>query len=186
MLFTVDLRGYPADMKRHLLPLTAALFAISSSPAYAEWREARSDHFRIFADASEPWLRRYADRLERFDATMRIVRNVPSQPSDLANPVTVYVLPDIDAVQALYSRKANMVAGFYIPRMASVAFVPRDGGGRAGNGDATLFHEYAHHIMFRATRIGLPKWYAEGFAEVFSAALIADDGRVDIGRQAGH
>lgn len=173
-------------MTRYLRPLAIVLSTLASVPAHAEWHEAKSDHFRIYADAPEAWVRRYADRLERFDATMRIVRNVPSQPSDLANPVTVYVVPDVDAIQALYSRKANMVAGFYVPRMASVAYVPRESRGRAGSGDATLFHEYAHHIMFRATRIGLPKWYAEGFAEVFSAALIADDGRVDVGRQAGH
>ncbi len=169
-----------------LLPLAAVLSAFVSPAAHAEWFEAKSEHFHIYADATEAWLRRYADRLERFDATMRIVRNVPSRPGDLANPVTVYVVPDVDAIQALYSRKANMVAGFYIPRMASVAYVPRETSGRTISNDATLFHEYAHHIMFRSTRIGMPKWYAEGFAEVFSAALIADDGRVDVGRQAGH
>jgi hypothetical protein len=54
--------------------ITAALFGTAlTNPARAEWLEAKSAHFTMVGDVSEQLLRRRVDRLERFDAMMRLI-----------------------------------------------------------------------------------------------------------------
>ncbi|WP_326524846.1 tetratricopeptide repeat protein [Sphingomonas sp.] len=177
-------------MQRRILPFVAAIaVTFAAQTARADWHEASTDHFIIYADASEAWIRDYAGKLERFDATMRSIRRIPAQAGEGANRVVVYVVEDGDAVRQLYARnRASSVGGFYIPRINAVAFAPREGEGPRGRSDGnnTLFHEYVHHLMWRNATIAYPRWYSEGFAEVFSTPMFGRDGSVDVGRPAHH
>ena len=60
-------------MKLDLLgALVAALLLIfGSAPGSAEWLEAKSPHFTVIADMSEPELRDRTLQLERYDAVLR-------------------------------------------------------------------------------------------------------------------
>lgn len=176
-------------MSRRLLSALVLGATAIATPASAEWREASTEHFLIYADAPEDWTRAFADRLERFDSAMRVLRPLPERDGARANRVTVYVLPDMDALQALANPNgASQAAGFYIPRSASVAFVARTVGSSRTNitSDTILFHEYTHHLMWNSAQASYPRWLSEGFAEFNGAALIGNDGRVEIGRPAYH
>ena len=162
--------------------LAAAILAPSA--ARAEWREASSDHFVVYADANDKWLRGYAERLERFDAAMRLIRNVPNRPEDRSNRLTVYVLPGSDKARELCGGCGN-VAGFYIPRAGgSVAFTIRSEGSGPFEitADTVLFHEYTHHFLLANFPLPYPRWFGEGFAEFHAASTVDDAGNIGIGR----
>ncbi|AJP73973.1 hypothetical protein [Sphingomonas hengshuiensis] len=160
-----------------------ALLALPT-PAAAEWHEASSAHFRVYSEQPVDRLTRFATELERFDKAIRLLRGDPDKPVGKANRVTVFVVDDTEAVQALLGRGG--VAGFYRARAGgSLAFVPRHAG--AANADdldaqAILLHEYAHHLMFSmAPNAVYPAWYIEGFAEAMAATSFGKDGSVLIG-----
>lgn len=147
----------------------------SSGVAEAAWREARSPHFIVYSDDSEAAVRNTATRLERFDQIVRRLHRLPEMPGQASNPVTVYVVPSIYAVQKLYHGDGS-VAGFYVPRASgSVAFTPRNGDG-AGDQDLkpqiVLFHEYAHHLLLGNSTVAYPPWFTEGYAEFVSTTRL--------------
>ena len=173
-----------------LLSTAAALsLAVLATPAAAEWREASTDHFLIYADSGEAWLRGFAERLERGSAAIRVLRPQTDPEGERSNRVVVYAVAGMAVVQDLCG-KCGSVAGFYVPRVGhSVIYTPRSSMGRGEmdlTSDIVLFHEYAHHIMFSNTVQAYPRWYSEGFAEVFSTIRITDDKSVEIGRPAKH
>ena len=175
---------------RSLLPRFAALALVSTvavaTPAAAEWREASTEHFLIYADADDDWLRSFADRLERVDSAVRVINRIPVQAADRSNRVIVYVLPDVAAVQEL-AGPTSQAGGFYIPRLGnSLAFVARTVGSSRtrATSDNILFHEYAHHLMWRNAAVSYPMWLSEGFAEMNATAAVTADGGVQIGRAA--
>lgn len=164
-----------------ILRILAGLLALSPVAARAEWREARSDHFTVYADDSEAKVARFAERLERFDATLRMLTELPATPITPANRVTVYVVNDVGALSG-----SNSVAGFYVPRAGgSVAFVPARGGegwGELGV-EEVLFHEYTHHFMLtNYAEAAFPPWFVEGFAEFFATTRMLANGTIEVAR----
>ena len=169
-----------------------ALLAGWSAPAAAAWREASSDHFVIYSEESADSLRRFAERLERYDRALRYIRKLPNEPVGAANRLTIYVVSSLDTVRKLAGggAAARSVAGFYLPRASgSIAIVPRRGlGGSQWDLDAqtVLLHEYAHHFLFNTYSAAYPAWFSEGFAEFNSTASFEDDGSVGLGLPAAH
>ena len=160
--------------------LTAALGAASTE---AKWLEAASDHFRVYADGNEARVRALAEKLERFDKGMRILRGLPEAPAARSNPLLVYVLPGEAAIQRLCEqngRNCANVAGFYNgSAMGSTAFTSgaSDGGNPLLlNAQVVLFHEYTHYFMFENFPDAYPAWFVEGFAEFNSTAQEEKDG----------
>lgn len=171
-----------------LAALAAA--SLAAAPAEAKWREATTDHFVIYSEASPKWLTEFATRLERFDKAMRVLRRLSDPPLGLSNRLTIFVVDDIQAVQKLYSKGEREVAGFYIgSATGSVAFTPRssdESGEYAMTEQVVLFHEYAHHFMLGSYTGAFPAWLIEGFAEYHSTARDEKDGSVGIGIPAFH
>lgn len=166
--------------------LALCLVSWSAHPALADWRVAETAHFVVYADMSDGILRRYAERLEKFDKALRLARGVADTPPPRAGRVTVYMLGS-DAKVAKLIGSAN-VAGAYIPRAGdSVAFVPEDAAGDFGTpgritAEAVLFHEYAHHFMFTVwPDAALPSWVVEGWAEFNATAAFRKDGSILFG-----
>lgn len=164
---------------------------VAAAPAHAEWRVAETAHFVVYADSSEATLRRYAERLEKFDKALRLARGVDTVPPAKAQRVTVYMLASDGKVASLIGNAR--VAGAYIPRAGdSVAFVPEDAGGDRGNpraitAEAVLFHEYAHHFMFTTwPDAALPSWVVEGWAEFNATAEFRKDGSILFGSAPGY
>lgn len=168
-----------------------ALLSLPSA-ALAEWWEARTDNFVVYSESSARDAQAFAERLERYDQSLRSLQNIkPSRAvSDWAR-VTVFRTGDIATMGRLAG--AQGVAGFYIPRHGGpVAFTPAKLGRRekgAANADrrteldpqTVLFHEYAHHFMYKHFTAAYPSWYREGFAEAYSTIDLRDDGSFHLG-----
>lgn len=169
-----------------MLAITASALLIAH-PAKADWYEASSDHFVIYADDSEKDIRRYAENLERYHSAMVFLtgRNV-EKPSP-SNRVEIFVVGSGRDIRRLAG--ARNVSGFYIPRAAgSRAFVQdiRFKNGYPDFSTIVLLHEYAHHFLMSSSRFSVPRWMNEGAAEFFAAATFNRDGSVLIGRAAQH
>ncbi len=176
---------------RALLTTAAAVLLLVSSDALADWHEASSDHFVIYADESEKEIRKYSERLERYNSAMSWVlpsRNAKPSPS---NRVTIYVVKSERIVRKLYGsgNDSRYVRGFYVPRAGgSLAIIPPIdvSGGTPTESELVLMHEYAHHFMSENAPYLVPRWYGEGFAEYFSTAKFVADGAVGLGLPAQH
>jgi hypothetical protein len=159
------------------------------SAAHAEWLEASSEHFVVYANDSDRDIRRFSDQLERYHAAMAFVSNVELDKPSPSNRVNVYVVKNDKAVRELDGSNRKFLSGFYIPRAgASLAIVPQV---QASSGTAewsmiVLLHEYAHHFIISTSSFPLPRWLSEGAAEFFASASFERDGSVGIGRAAIH
>jgi tetratricopeptide (TPR) repeat protein len=155
--------------------------------AQAEWFEASSAHFVVYADDSERDVRKFSEQLERFHSAMEQVTGLKEDPPSPSNRVTVFMVKNQRQIEQLIG--SRNVGGFYIPRAgSSVAFVPRV---EATNGQPdfpmiALLHEYAHHFLLSNSRFPSPRWVAEGGAEFFASARFNSDGGVSIGLPAVH
>ena len=153
------------------------------APAHAAWQEATSAHFVVLSDDSPIRVTTIATRLERFDRAVRILRKLPNGPVSPSSRVTVFVVRNESLVSRL-AQQAN-VAGFYSPRaIGPVAFTPKnsDSDAFALTAEMTLFHEYAHHLMFTSYGdTALPAWIVEGYFEFHATAKLNPDGSVLFG-----
>jgi tetratricopeptide (TPR) repeat protein len=166
--------------------LTAAAFlTLIPTSANATWYEARTDHFVLTIDDTQENARSFAERLERFDAALRRLYNVPDGPDQHARPLAVYSFDG-----GLFRKVCNCdgVLGYYQARVKqSVIFSAHmpDADKKAKLGgwssQAVLLHEYGHHFMFSNFPIAYPKWFSEGFAEFNATAEFEPDGSVEIG-----
>ena len=159
-----------------------------AATANAEWLEASSDHFVIYSDQDDAGARRFAERLERFQAGMSNVYARPQTKPGASNRVTVFVVSSARKVREVVGAKNRYLAGMYIPRAgSSVALVPalRRGSTFELTGETILFHEYAHHFMIaNLTARAYPRWFTEGFAEFFAGTRFKPDGSVMLGTPA--
>lgn len=173
------------------LRVMVVLALCAGSPAHAEWWEARTEHFIVYSETSSKDARAFAERLERYDQALRSLQNIkPTAETDWTR-VTVFRT----GKQADIGRLAGGggVAGFYIPRHSGpVAFSPAQNERiekGAANADrrteldpqTVLFHEYAHHFMYRHFSAAYPSWYREGFAEAYSTIDLKGDGSFHLG-----
>lgn len=148
-----------------------------AAPVHAEWLEARSPHFIVYADMSQNDLRERVARLEEFDGVLRGLFKPQSE-----DRATIYVLGSTADIQRLADN--NRVAGFYSSTtQGSQGFVPeqlvRQMPGMTA--ESILFHEYTHHILLTNLEENLPGWVHEGLAELFMTARFSRDGAVIIG-----
>ena len=176
-------------MTRIWAAVLAALLLMSGGPAAAEWHEASSDHFVIYADDKERDIRQFAENLERYHSAMAFMSGREVDKPSPSNRVVIYVVGDQRAIRKLVGDKSRDIAGFYIPRAGgSRAFVQdiRNQKGYPHFSTIVLLHEYAHHFLLSSTRVAIPRWLGEGSAEFFSAATFKDDGSMIIGGVAQH
>ena len=173
-------------MKSMLLGAAALVLACHGT-AKAEWLKASSRHFIIYSDTTPDKLRSFATRLERFDKAVRVARSMSDPEVGDGNRLTVFVVRDVKAVQALKRGNAYNAYGFYQPRASgSVAIVPKSTDSQSFDAETVFFHEYAHHLMLADLKAPMPAWLIEGFAEFMSTAKVNDDGTVVLGSPANH
>ncbi|MFZ9395354.1 MAG: DUF1570 domain-containing protein [Erythrobacter sp.] len=160
-----------------------------ATPAHADWYEASSENFVIYADDSVKDIRKFAENLERFHQAMEIATGRKLEKPSPSNRVTIYVVGDDRDIDRLVGVKNSAIAGFYVPRAGgSVAFVQdiRFESGYPSFSTVVLLHEYAHHFLISSSRYAMPRWMSEGAAEFFAAAGFDSDGTVRTGRPAQH
>ncbi len=168
--------------------LAATLALMASLPARAEWYEASSDHFVIYADDKEADIRKFAENLERYHSAMAFVLKAKIEKPSPSNRVTIYVVGGERDMRAL-TGGSRTIGGFYIPRAGgSRAFVQdiRNTKGYPHFSTIVLLHEYAHHFLISSSNFAQPRWLSEGSAEFFAAAGFNSDGSLLIGRPAQH
>jgi hypothetical protein len=166
----------------------AALALNAVSAARAEWYEASSDHFVIYADDKEADIRTFAQNLERYHSAMEFLVGRKMDKPSPSNRVTIFVVGGQRDMRAL-TGGSRTIGGFYIPRAGgSRAFVQdiRNTKGYPDFSTIVLLHEYAHHFFISSQRFAMPRWLGEGAAEFFAAATFKDDGTLLIGRAAQH
>ena len=169
---------------RYIFAVLAIFFTTAAEAK--DWWQATTDHFVVYSESSREQAAKLAVDLERFDQTMRYVRGMPLTGDRIADSakLTLYQFGDTDDIGELAGSRG--VAGFFIPRAGgSVAFVPaRETRNRGSIGTreqdnfagTVLFHEYAHYFMFQHAPAAYPRWYTEGFAEVYGTAELIDGG----------
>lgn len=169
--------------------ITAMAALAVAAPARAEWHEASSEHFVVYADDSAKDVQTFAEMLERYHAAMtKLTGREPATPSP-SNRVTIFAVGSERDVRRLVGDRASNVAGFYIPRAGgSRAFVPniRVSYGELDFSVIVLLHEYAHHFLISSSRYAMPRWLSEGSAEFFASASFGRDGSIMVGRPANH
>ncbi len=166
--------------------ITALLVAVPAS-ASAAWIKADSTHFVVYGDTTEVQLRKFVERLEKFDTVLRIVTGRAAETPP--NKLMIFVVRDVSTLQKFAGPKSKNVYGFYEPQITgSFALIPRTAGTGEYDLDSVtvLYHEYAHHFMLQYFPAGYPGWYVEGFAEYFSTMEFRKDGAVAVGIPAKH
>ncbi|MBN8846307.1 MAG: hypothetical protein J0H88_23975 [Sphingomonadales bacterium] len=173
-------------MKHIGLGLLAGIASIAIAvPADAKWLRADTDSFIIYSEGNEKSLRAFAENLQRFDTTLRLVFKVETPGEESKLPI--YLVPSSDDVAELAtgSRKAP-IGGFYRQDGdGAFAMSHRQNDGMATGTSASqqvLFHEYSHHFMKRHLRAAFPGWFIEGFAEYYSTVDFDKQGRAQIGQ----
>ena len=170
-------------MIRIFLAFCLSVLAITT-PAWAAWHEASSDHFLIYSDQKESDVREFAERLERYHDTMRFLFNRPQEKPSPSNRVTIYALDSARDVRELAGDDSKYLQGFYVPRAGgSLAVIPevRTGRHELSQSELVLLHEYAHHFLIGSSASAYPRWLSEGFAEFYGTASFGSDGSVGVG-----
>jgi tetratricopeptide (TPR) repeat protein len=170
-----------------VLALLAAMMLPFS--ARAEWLEASSANFVVYADDSRRDILKFSEQLERYHAALAFLTGTKLETPSPSNRVTVYVVRSQTDVQKIHGDASRYLGGFYLPRAGgSIAIVPSVATGTTSLDFSmtTLLHEYAHHFMISTSRFPMPRWYSEGGAEFFSAATFPASGGISIGRPATH
>lgn len=154
-----------------------------ATPAHAEWREAASTHFVVYANDSEKDIRTFSERLERFHSALEFLTGTRTEKPSPSSRVTIYVAGSDRKVKQLYGDGSRYVGGFYIPRAGrSLAVVPQvNTRGKIDDSMITLLHEYAHHFVSTSSNFPIPKWLSEGGAEFFASASYSKDGAMSVG-----
>ena len=170
-------------MKKAVLSLLAGIALVGAAGrAEAKWLRADTDNFIIYSEGSEKELRDFAEKLERFDATLRERFRVEGGKDP--NPLTIYLVDRATDAGRL-AGNSKMIAGFYTPDPeGSFAVSNREDYRIKGTPQSqqTLFHEYGHHFMRRFLPGAFPAWFIEGFAEFYSTVDFTKDGRAEIGQ----
>ncbi len=168
--------------------LAALLFAPAA--ARAEWKEATTANFVVYAEGSEAQLREFATKLEKFNYVLRTYHGVTAPPSPIK--LKVYLFPSIAGVQKMAG--GDGIAGYYISRARGLMFVGTKARVIYGGSDmrtdrsvaemdaeSILLHEYTHHFMYQYFPATYPTWYSEGFAEFWGATDILANDVVEVG-----
>lgn len=162
--------------------LLVALLATTASAAGATWRTASSTNFTVYTESSEASARALAEKLEKFQAVLRVMSRVKARPN--AVPIRVFMMPSQDAVKATMPFPNDGVAGYYDDDIrGSYTVMPRMS---IGEDDGTfaqivLFHELTHQYMFHNAPGAYPTWYVEGFADFYGTTKIASNDVARVG-----
>lgn len=186
------LLGGSAILAAFTLPVTASLaqdrLITVNGQAQNKWKEAESNHFKIYSDGDEKALARLSGRLEAIHYLLKIATNM-REPDD-ANivKVKVYSVASVSDVQRLLGNPTANAAGYYDPQLAGpISVIPRDAGNSGTfSGELVLFHEYAHHFMLQYQAAAYPAWYVEGFAELAATASFERANAITFGKAAKH
>jgi len=171
-------------MSRWIASLLLALLCLAGSPAQArEWVRAELPGIVLYSDGYPHELQRWALRLRLFDAFLRQTFAIRFTEVEAGSPLTVYLLDEGDDVERLTGREN--LQGLYSPSIEGSFLIASRAPGydkETLSGQMVLFHEYAHHFMYRHFTSAWPAWYREGFAEYASTVTFDADWTAKVGQ----
>ncbi|MEL7218123.1 MAG: hypothetical protein AAGK01_06795, partial [Pseudomonadota bacterium] len=91
--------------------LMGLALVLASSPVRAEWHEASSEHFVIYANESEDEVRLYAENLERYHSAMEEFTGRDLATPSPSNRVKVFAVGSSSDIRKLAG--SSGVEGFY-------------------------------------------------------------------------
>jgi tetratricopeptide (TPR) repeat protein len=148
-----------------------AILAVLAIPAFAApdapWRLVRSQHFEIYAQASDQSARAILTWFEQLRAFFLQQSEWKNQSS---NPVRVIVFASESEYQP-YRLRATADAYYVGSRYQDYIVL----GGADLQSFGSAAHEYAHLIL-GASNLQLPPWLKEGLAELYSTLRMDDRG----------
>lgn len=152
------------------------------SPAHAEWHEASSDHFVIYADEDADDIRDLAVKLEKFHAAMNLMRSMQDMKPSPSNRLTLFIVKG-NVARKLSSSKSSQVRGFYLDRagepVAVVSFLSAN-----SFRDSEMFvllRAYAMHEIQSRNGFNSPIWLRSGSADFFASATFDNAGNMTVG-----
>lgn len=162
-----------------------AVIAVPTPALAGQWHRAESAHFLIYSDGSKSDLAEFTQDLEKFDALLRKLWNMPDREGQ--PKLTVYTVSDGDDVGIFTG--ISQAVGIYRPTVEGSFAIANRQHTREKNalsGLETLYHEYAHHFYFNNFSIPAPPWFVEGFAEFVATAEFTRNGQWYFGKPAFH
>lgn len=162
------------------------LFAVIPQRAEAAWHKVESPNFIVYSEGKDEATIAFAEKLERFDAFLRL--RLKARPEPATFKLTVFLV-GADEAGSLSSKRRASIKGFYeVGPNGPIAVVARARGDSKYDLDADtiLFHEYAHHFMYQYAPAAYPAWFVEGFAEFYSTTEFDKEGHASYGRPAYH
>lgn len=145
----------------------------AASPASARWLKVSSDNFIVYGEGSEKALRTYIGKLEAYHMVLQ-------QSTGLSMKVKgakaeIYLVGRKDQLKTVYGSDPSQIGGFYSATAGATAAISGRGDADWQPSEEILFHEYAHHFMFRHSALPYPPWYVEGFAEYVGTTEFKSD-----------
>jgi tetratricopeptide (TPR) repeat protein len=162
-------------------PFLLLLVLLAPTPASAEWRALRTNHFQVVGDVSAGQLREVALRFEQFREV--VTQLLPAALRAGSAPVVVIVFPDLRSYRPfmpIANGRTVPVDGFFVDG-ADTNYITLNI--EAGEGAfPVVFHEYSH-LLLSSAFAHAPLWFNEGLAEYFSTFEVRDGGRrVQLGK----
>lgn len=145
---------------------TLAVLTLAPGVAQARWLHAETAHFNIYSDADEAGLRRYARKLEIFDALLRSTHGLPENGA-APRKLDIYLVRNEFGLHRVLPHSEN-IGGFYTAGEDDIFAISISD----GKDDNTVFHEYVHHFMWQYFPAAYPTWLVEGYAEYFMTTSI--------------
>jgi hypothetical protein len=145
--------------------------------------QTNSARFLLYSQASEPETRAFGIKLEQFDGMLRLFTNPKADDGDV-RPLPVFLFSSGNELRRITELPPRTV-GFYnaLERGAFIAATHEEGADPNGlTATMILFHEYAHHFMFRYFPNGYPGWFVEGFAQLYSTIDFMPSGFASVGK----
>ncbi len=149
------------------ITLIPALSAVAALPGPGErWFDLRTPNFVIFSHVGERATRAIASDVEELHAVLGAF-----SPPESSSPVPTYIYVfrndrDFRPYKPLREGRPSPVSGFFTPRDHG-NYIAIDGNATR-DATAIVYHEYVHYFVANNLR-GLPLWFEEGLAELYSS-----------------
>lgn len=156
------------------------VFSFASLNAVAtekQWFQVRSPHFLVITDAGAKRGIEVARRCERMRAAFGVLMNHAHTHEPA--PLLIFALDgqkEVDQTIRSQGSKSRH-AGVFLPG-TDESLILLDASGDPWH---TLFHEYAHELLYTNTSSAVLTWFDEGFAEYFSTFEFRKN-RIELGR----
>lgn len=156
------------------------VLACTVQAADSRWHEYQSDNFTLHSDISSRAAQTMLADFETFRKGVLYGLGYQDVPENTRLRIVVYARNrDYNAI-----RPGTNIVGFFFPARSGPSMVI--GPSRNASKTQVLYHEYLHYLLEEHVRLPVPRWYNEGFAELFASTeiygAVMEAGKLDLDR----